>query len=169
MEKYNTTNNRGLSKSFIETHELIWMSLNPEVCIIILNWNGKELLKDCLSSLLKLTGYPNYKVIVVDNGSTDGSLEYVKKNFPQVDVLPLDKNYGFAKGNNKGIKYALKKYKPRYILLLNNDTKIIQRDWLTKLVETAESDKKIGIVVPKLIYTDGRIQHIWTIVNPYRL
>jgi GT2 family glycosyltransferase len=145
------------------------MSLNPEVCIIILNWNGKELLKDCLSSLFKVTDYPNYKVIVVDNGSTDGSVEYVKKNFPQVDVLPLDKNYGFAEGNNKGIKYALKKYKPKYILLLNNDTKIIQKDWLKKLVETAESDKKIGIVGPKLIYPDGRIQHIWTIVNPYRL
>jgi GT2 family glycosyltransferase len=145
------------------------MSLNPEVCIIILNWNGKELLKDCLSSLFKVTDYPNYKVIVVDNGSTDGSVEYVKKNFPQVDVLPLDKNYGFAKGNNIGIKYALKKYKPKYIILLNNDTKIIQKDWLTKLVETAESDKKIGIVGPKLIYPDGRIQHIWTIVNPYRL
>jgi GT2 family glycosyltransferase len=122
------------------------MSLNSEVCIIILNWNGKELLKDCLSSLFKLTGYPNYKVIVVDNGSTDGSFECVKKNFTQVDVLPLDKNYGFAKGNNKGIKYALKKYKPRYILLLNNDTKIIQRDWLTKLVETVESDKKMGLL-----------------------
>jgi GT2 family glycosyltransferase len=68
------------------------MSLNPKVCIIILNWNGKELLKDCLSSIFKLTDYPNYKVIVVDNGSTDGSVEFVKKNFPQVNVLPLDKN-----------------------------------------------------------------------------
>jgi GT2 family glycosyltransferase len=53
----------------------------------------------------------------------------------------------------------LKKYKPKYILLLNKDTKIIQKDWLKKLVETAESDKKIGIVGPKLIYPDGRIQH----------
>jgi len=141
----------------------------PKVCIIILNWNGKELLKDCLSSIFKLTDYPNYKVIVVDNGSTDGSVEFVKKNFPKADVLALDKNYGFSKGNNIGIKYALKKYKPKYILLLNNDTKIIQKDWLTKLVGTAESDEKIGIVGPKLIYPDGRIQHVWTIVNPYRL
>jgi len=132
---------------------------HPKVCIIILNWNGKELLKDCLSSIFKLTDYPNYKVIVVDNGSTDGSVEFVKKNFPKADVLALDKNYGFSKGNNIGIKYALKKYKPKYILLLNNDTKIIQKDWLTKLVETAESDEKIGIVGPKLIYPDGRIQH----------
>jgi len=131
----------------------------PKVCIVILNWNGKNLLKDCLSSLFKLTDYPNYKVIVVDNGSIDGSVEFVKKKFPKVDVLALDKNYGFSKGNNIGIKYALKKYRPKYILLLNNDTKIIQKDWLTKLVETAENDKKVGIVGPKLIYPDGRIQH----------
>jgi GT2 family glycosyltransferase len=55
----------------------------PKVCIIILNWNGKELLKDCLYSLFKLTDYPNYKVIVVDNGSTDGSVEFVKNIFPK--------------------------------------------------------------------------------------
>jgi GT2 family glycosyltransferase len=130
-----------------------------KVCIIILNWNGKELLKDCLSSIFKLTDYPNYKVIVVDNGSTDSSVEFVKKNFPKADVLPLDKNYGFPKGNNIGIKYALKKYKPKYILLLNNDTKIIQKDWLTKLVETAKSDEKIGIVGCNLIFPDGSLQH----------
>jgi GT2 family glycosyltransferase len=132
--------------------------VNSKVCIIILNWNGKELLKDCLSSLFKLTDYPNYKVIVVDNGSTDGSVEFVKKNFPKAEVLALDKNYGFSKGNNIGIKYALKKYKPKYILLLNNDTKIIQKDWLTKLVETAESDEKIGIVGCNLIFPDGSLQ-----------
>jgi len=68
----------------------------------------KKLLKTCLSSLFKLTDYPNYRVIVVDNGSIDGSVEFVKKNFPKVDVLPLDKNYGFSKGNNERIKYALK-------------------------------------------------------------
>ena len=131
----------------------------PSVSIIILNWNGKKLLKDCLSSLFKLTDYPNYKVIVVDNGSTDGSVEYVKKHFPKADILALDKNYGFSKGNNEGIKYALKKYNPDYILLLNNDTEIIQKDWLTRMVEVAESDKKIGIVGCKLVYPDGRIQH----------
>jgi len=133
--------------------------MDPKVCIIILNWNGKELLKDCLSSIFKLTDYPNYKVIVVDNGSTDGSVEFVRRNFKKVDILSLDRNYGFSKGNNIGIRYALKKYKPKYVLLLNNDTEIIQRDWLKKLVETAESDEKIGIVGPKLIYPDGTLQH----------
>ncbi|MEM5830514.1 MAG: glycosyltransferase family 2 protein [Candidatus Aenigmatarchaeota archaeon] len=131
----------------------------PLVCIIILNWNGKELLKKCLSSLISLTDYPNYKVIVVDNGSTDGSVEFVKKNYPNVDVLALDKNYGFTGGNNRGIVYVIKKYNPKYVLLLNNDTEIIERDWLKKLVETAESNKRIGIVGCKLLYPDRTIQH----------
>jgi len=129
-----------------------------KVIIIILNWNGKELLKDCLSSLFKLTDYPNYKVIVVDNGSNDGSVEFVKQNFPQADIIALDKNYGFSKGNNIGIKYALEKYNPEYILLLNNDTEIIQKDWLKLLVESAEK-YNAQIVGCKLIYPNGKIQH----------
>lgn len=76
---------------------------NPKVCIIILNLNGKDLLEACLSSLFGLTNYSNYKVIAVDNGSTDGSVEFVRKNFPQVDILALEKNYGFPEGNNRGI------------------------------------------------------------------
>ena len=130
----------------------------PLVTIIILNWNGKKLLKTCLSSLFKLTDYPNYKVIVVDNGSTDGSVEYVKKCFSKADVLALDKNYGYAKGNNEGIKYALKKYNPDYVLLLNNDTKIIQKNWLTEMVKVAESNEKIGIVGNVLLYDNNTVQ-----------
>ncbi len=128
------------------------------VVIIILNWNGKELLKDCLSSLFRLTNYPDYKVIVVDNGSTDDSIEFVKKNFHQVDVLALDKNYGYPKGNNVGIKYALEKYNPEYVLLLNNDTQIIQNNWLELLVESSEK-YNAGIVGCKLIYPNRKIQH----------
>jgi len=134
------------------------MKSYPKVCIIVLNWNGKDLLKKCLDSLLNLTDYPNYKVIVVDNRSTDGSQEFVKKNYPQVDLLELDKNYGFTGGNNRGIIYAEKKYKPKYFLLLNNDTEIIQKDWLKLLVESAEK-YDAGIVGCKLLYPDRRIQH----------
>ncbi|MCM8808110.1 MAG: glycosyltransferase [Candidatus Omnitrophica bacterium] len=130
----------------------------PRVCFVILNWNGKELLKDCLSSILKSTNYPNYKVIIVDNGSTDGSVEYVRKNFKKVDVLELDKNYGFSKGNNEGIKYAIRKYNPKYLLFLNNDTKIVEKGWLRKMVEFAETDEKIGLIGCKAITLDNRIE-----------
>ncbi len=132
----------------------------PEVAIIIVNWNGKNLLKDCLMSLRENTNYSNYKVIVVDNGSSDGSAEFLKTEFADIDGLILDENYGFAGGNNRGIVYALKRYDPDYILLLNNDTKIIQKDWLRRMVEVAEGDEEIGIAGCKLIYPDGKIQHI---------
>jgi GT2 family glycosyltransferase len=128
---------------------------NPKVCIIITNWNGKKLLKNCLFSLFKLTDYLNYKVIVVDNGSTDGSAEFLHKKFPQVDVLVMDKNYGYAKGCNEGIKYALNKYNPDYFLLLNNDTKIIKRNWLKSLVNSS-----LDVSQPLILNPDKTIQNM---------
>lgn len=131
----------------------------PSVSILVLNWNGKEVLKKCLSSLLKLTNYKNFKIIVVDNASADGSVEMVKKEFgKKVDLIINKQNLGFVKGNNIGIKYVIKKYKPDYVLLLNNDTEIVDKDWLKKLVVTAEAEKKIGIIGPRLIFPNGRNQ-----------
>ena len=108
------------------------------------------------------TAYSNCHVIVVDNGSLDGSVELVKQSFPWADVVALDKNYGFSIGNNKGIVYALKKYKPEYVLLLNNDIEIVQANWLSKMVSVAESEDNVGIVGCKLIYPDGKTQYIGT-------
>jgi len=130
----------------------------PLICIIILNWNGRGILRNCLRSLLKITDYKNFKAVVADNGSTDGSIEMIKNSFKNVDLVENKENLGFMKGNNAGIKYALDKYNPGYILLLNNDTEIIQKDWLRKLVTVAESDEKIGLVGPKLIFPDNRTQ-----------
>ena len=133
----------------------------PSVTLIILNWNGKEITFNCLNSLFKNTEYPkNYlNVVVIDNGSKDGSVNFLKSKFAdQIDVLDLKSNEGFILGNNSGIKFAIEKYDPDYILLLNNDTEIVQRDWINKLVETGESNPKIGIVGPKLIFPNGRIQ-----------
>src|SRR5208283_4136466 len=107
----------------------------------------------------------NYQVIVVDNGSLDGSVEIVKQSFPWADVVALDKNYGFSIGNNKGIVYALKKYDPQYVLLLNNDTEIVQSDWLSRMVAVAESEDNVGIVGCKLIYPNGKTQYIGTKVT----
>ncbi|AFK22061.1 hypothetical protein Py04_0459 [Pyrococcus sp. ST04] len=136
----------------------------PPVTILILNWNGKDVTYNCVSSIIRNTDYPRdkLKIIVIDNGSTDGSYYYLKRKLYQfrdvITVIRLKKNYYFIRGNNIGISYVLEHFDPDYILLLNNDTKVIQKDWLRKLVELAESDDKIAIVGPKLIFPNGIIQ-----------
>ncbi len=113
----------------------------PFASIIVLNYNGKKWLKECFESLEKLN-YPRdkYEVIMVDNASFDDSVVYIKKTFSHVKLLELNKNYGFAEGNNKGTKYA----KGEYIIFLNNDTKV-DKDWLIELVNSVTSDKTIKI------------------------
>jgi len=141
--------------------------MSSKLSIIIVNWNGKEYLKICLASIFNQS-YKNFEVIFVDNGSTDNSISFVKDNFPEVKIIMLDKNYGFVKGNNVGIKYALEKYNSDYVLLLNNDTKIVQRDFLKRLIEVAENDEEIGILGCKLIYPGGKIQHLGTKITRFR-
>lgn len=92
-------------------------SPQPLFSIIILNWNGLNLLHDCLESLQKQS-FTNFEVILVDNGSTDESLSFVKTHFPEVITVPLSENYGFCGGNNRGVPYAT----GDYIIYLNNDT-----------------------------------------------
>ena len=170
-----------------------------KVSIIILNWNGWEDTIECLESLYQIT-YPNYNVIVVDNGSEDDSIgkikeylegkikveskffEYDPSNKPinisgytrevaeagggkerEIGVLPSnkkliliknEKNYGFAEGNNIGIRYALKALNPDYVLLLNNDT-VINREYLTEMITVARTNKKIGLIGPKALYYEN--------------
>lgn len=120
-------------------------SNKPLISIIILNWNGKKYLKDCFDSLESQT-YPNFEIILVDNGSEDGSVKFVRENFPQIKIIGNKKNLGFAKGNNIGIKLA----KGKYIFVLNNDTKV-EKNCLENLVEAAEKDDKIGMCAPKIL------------------
>jgi GT2 family glycosyltransferase len=115
------------------------------ISIIILNWNGKHHLEECLTSVLKQT-YNKFELIVVDNGSTDGSQEYLKEYFPGVKLICLDKNYGFCKGNNIGIKES----KGEYIVLLNNDT-VVLPNWLENLYSAFNNDSSIGICASKMI------------------
>jgi len=135
------------------------MSAKPRVFVIILNWNGKDYLNDCLPTISNQT-YPNYKVVLVDNGSTDDSVEFVKKNYPHVAIIELDRNYGFSKGNNIGIEYALKKGAD-YVLLLNNDT-VVKENFLEELVLVAENNNA-GICGPKIFFwnLNGRNDIIW--------
>lgn len=126
-----------------------------KAAIIIVNWNGKKFLKNCLNAVFKQT-YKNFEVYFVDNGSVDDSSKYVKEKFPKVKTIQLDKNYGFAKGNNEGIKEAFKDKKVEYIVCLNNDT-IVNKNWLRELIRTAEKDKKIGAVSSKAYFIGGKI------------
>ncbi|MBU1032039.1 glycosyltransferase family 2 protein [Patescibacteria group bacterium] len=113
--------------------------------VIIPNWNGKHLLKACLSSLKNQT-LKNFEVMVVDNGSKDGSLEYLKENFPEVRLIELEKNYGFAKAVNEGIKTA----RSKYLILLNNDTEA-DKNYLKFLVEAARMHPEAGFIAAKML------------------
>ena len=119
----------------------------PFCSVLVLNYNGKDFLDACFSSLRKIN-YPKnrYEVVMIDNASSDGSIRYVKKRFPWVKILALDKNYGFDGGYNKGIAKA----KGEYLLILNNDTSV-DKEWLMELVKVANSDKGIGICGSKIV------------------
>lgn len=115
-----------------------------KVSVIIPNWNGIKLLKICLPSLAKQV-YQGFEVIVVDNGSTDGSVEFIKSNFPKFKIIQLTTNLGFAGAVNLGIKKSL----GENIFLLNNDTEI-DKDCLRLLYDKIKQ-KEISFVVPKML------------------
>lgn len=109
----------------------------PKVSVIVLNYNGKRYLRDCFEAIRKNTKYLNYEAVMVDNNSTDGSVDFVKSTFPGVKIIETGENWGFAAGNNIGIK----KTNSKYVFLLNNDT-IVQPYWLSKVVETVNSTRQ---------------------------
>src|SRR4030065_2470068 len=117
----------------------------PLASVIIVNWNGKDFLTTCLDSL-KLQSYSNFEVIVVDNGSNDGSVEFLRQYYlPFVKVIENKENLGFSGGNNAGIHAA----KGKYILLLNNDTEADNR-WIEELIKEAEKDRTVGMCASKI-------------------
>ena len=119
-----------------------------KVSIIVVNWNGQKFLQDCLDSLSRQT-YPSREVILVDNGSTDASVSYVKETFPDVKTIELKKNTGFTGGNAEGLKVVA----GEFIALVNNDTRADDR-WLENLLEPMRRDPKIGICASKLLFDD---------------
>jgi len=123
----------------------------PLVSIIIVNYCGQKLLEKCLHSLLTTT-YTNYDVIIVDNNSTDSSVEFLSKHFPDIHVIQLNKNFGFAAPNNIAAKVA----KGKYLVFLNNDT-VVTKDWLTPLVNALEKDKTTVIGQSLLLLPDGNV------------
>jgi glycosyltransferase involved in cell wall biosynthesis len=123
---------------------------HARVSIIILNWNGLDDTIECLESLKRIS-YPNYEVILIDNGSEKNDAEILRQRFGDyAHVIHNEKNLGFAQGNNVGIKHVLKNSKPDFILLLNNDT-VVDTEFLGALVAAGERDPKTGILGPKLL------------------
>lgn len=133
----------------------------PLVCIILLNWNQRQLTADCLKSLHSVT-HPPFQVVLVDNASTDDSVAFVREHYPEVVILENRENLGFSEGNNVGIRYALAQGAD-YLLLLNNDTEVAP-DFLAELFAVADSASDIGIVGPKMYYYD-QPQTIWCAGN----
>jgi len=117
---------------------------NPLVSIIIVNFNGKKFLQPNLNSVNDLT-YDHFEIIMIDNASVDGSVEYIKKQFPKIKLIENRENLGFI-ANNQGMQIAT----GEYIFLLNNDT-IVEPNLLTELLNEAEKDQSLGMIAPKIL------------------
>ena len=124
---------------------------SPLVHIIILTWNHWQATAVCLHSLAQLT-YPNYQIIVVDNGSSDNTSDNIRQQFPHVTLIANEQNLGFAAGCNVGLRHAFAQGAD-YVLLLNNDT-IASANLLDSLVQQAHTLPNVGILTPMLSYLD---------------
>ncbi|HPE52267.1 glycosyltransferase family 2 protein, partial [Methanothrix sp.] len=120
------------------------------ISVIVLNYNGKGFLNSCLSSLASQT-YSDFEVIVVDNGSRDGSPEYIEENYPWVRLAKNDENLGFAGGTNVGIRAA----KGEFVITLNNDSRADSR-FIEELIKPM-ADPEVGVCAAKMLFPDGRI------------
>jgi len=148
----------------------------PKVTILIPNYNGKKWLTQCLATVEKST-YPNKEILVVNNGSTDDSREFVEKKYPEVKLIEIKKNKGFAGANNVGVRAA----NGKYVLLINNDTEV-PPNFLSQMVARMESDKTIGVIQPMIrslrkrflldaacsFYTSTGFQYHYGYYQPYK-
>jgi len=118
----------------------------PLVSVVIVNWNGRAHLERCLTALSRQT-LDHFEIVVVDNGSTDGSAEMVRERFPEVRVIRNPGNLGFAAGNNAGIAASV----APFVATLNNDTEP-RPDWLERLLAPALKDTTVGMVASKMLF-----------------
>lgn len=136
---------------------------NPKVSIIIPTKNQVKVLKKCIKSILERTDYKNYEIIVIDNNSNDPlTLEYLGSisKEPNISILKYEEPFNFSAINN----FAAQRSKSEFLLFLNNDTEVIQREWLSAMLEHAQR-KEVGAVGCKLLYPNGKIQHAGVILG----
>ena len=127
--------------------------MNSKVTVLILSYNGLHLLAESISSY-QANDYSNFDIIVVDNGSSDGTKAWVEKNFPAVHVVRTEQNVGYAGGMNLGLDYAFNKLQSDYTLVTNNDVKV-DKNVIRELVRVAASDPQIGFTTGKVYYYDS--------------
>ena len=124
----------------------------PKVIVLILSYNGKPLLEDSVGSYLA-NDYSNMEVVVIDNGSVDGTKAYVEEHFPEATVIRLEKNQGYSGGFNFGLEYAFHQQQADYVVITNNDVKV-DAHLVSALTEVATTDSKIGYVTGKAYFYD---------------
>ncbi|MDD5617690.1 MAG: glycosyltransferase family 2 protein [Candidatus Omnitrophica bacterium] len=126
------------------------MQAKARVGIVIINYNGFSFIKECLGSLAKVD-YPQAQIVIVDNGSRDGSIEWVIQDFPKTQVIKLQRNLGFSAANNIGIRWCIEN-NCEYVLLLNNDT-VVEPNFLSQIMDYVEYR---SIIVPKIYCYDNK-------------
>lgn len=164
IEKYRLAKMVRFAKSY---ENFSFEGKQPLVSIIIPLFNKLDLTRQCIQAILSNTRYTNYEIILVDNGSTDGTREYVQETAKQnkkIRFILNQRNAGFAIANNQGADEA----NGEYLLFLNNDTEV-QAGWLRTLVEVAEDNPAVGAVGNKLLYPDGTLQHAGVVLVEDRL
>jgi len=130
------------------------MKRHPLVCVLILNWNRWQVTSDCIASVLKST-YPNFRVVVIDNGSTDNSVSALRARFgDRIKIIENETNLGYARGFNAGLMYGFVQTSADFCLVMNNDTIIDSRS-VSELVKVAVTDNKIGFTTGKVYYYDN--------------
>jgi GT2 family glycosyltransferase len=136
--------------NFTNINDMALLESHPQTSVIVVNFNGGQKLLDCVASLRALC--TDFECLVVDNASSDGSIEKLQALDSEVRIIRNPANYGFAKANNVGIRNA----SGSYIVLLNSDT-VVTSGWLYELIKCVETDSRIGIATPKLLRLDGRL------------
>src|SRR5438552_5859488 len=123
---------------------------NKTAAVVIVNWDGMHLLSECLPSVIDAVNYAGgkHEILIVDNGSTDGSVEFLKQRFPEVRVLALNHNYGFGGGNNRGVEEV----HTDIVVFLNNDM-VVDRDFLNPLLRVLE-DPSVFAATSQIFFSD---------------
>ncbi|HEY6906731.1 MAG TPA: glycosyltransferase family 2 protein, partial [Ignavibacteriaceae bacterium] len=124
-----------------------------DLSIIIVNYNVKEFLQNLIHSIRKAGTSLNYEIIIVDNSSSDGSVDFISEKFPDVTLISNKENLGFGKANNQALKIA----KGHYILIINPDS-IVSEDTLTKMISFFENNPSVGLAGCKILNPDGTLQ-----------